>query len=375
LKGVLSFYQRSFMKRIAIVTACWAACVGGTQAQESSFNPSDNTLTIPAVRVRGGQVTYSVGLRLDADGRFSVVSLKQNSDQTTNTGGSAGTAGSLQGVYVPQANYQYWYNAQGQRQLAQCSNLAQAKVTLKWPATASAQNKVPLVIALAGWAPSGSPPAPVGLDTELVDQLVATGLAAATLEYRGCDNWSSPLVVRTNQDESFETATSDFALGLAAIKALVAQQGAPVDTSRVVAAGTSFSSNLIFTVATKHQLQGGIAINGGCDYACQSTGTTYAQPNDFRVNGVAIPVAAASGATDTLFPPNGLGTSGYGAHAARTRLLGAIAEAAKKPAAFYTYVDPQVGHVRSAAIVEKVARWAQCMTGMRPSSDCAADDR
>jgi hypothetical protein len=122
-------------------------------------------------------------------------------------------------------------------------------------------------------------------------------------------------------------------------------------------------------------LQGGIAVSGGCDYNCQATGTTYAQPNDFRVNGVAISVAATSGGSDALFPPNGLGTSGYGANGARARILGAIADPAKKPAAFYTHIDPQVGHAVSAAMVEKVALWAQCMTGMRPAGDCAADNR
>ncbi|OYU46515.1 MAG: hypothetical protein CFE44_01780 [Burkholderiales bacterium PBB4] len=256
-----------------------------------------------------------------------------------------------------------------------CSNLPQASITLKIPATATAQAKAPLVIALAGWAPNGNPPAPVSQDVDALGRLSAAGLAAASLEYRGCDNYSSPLVARTNADESFEVATSDFALALAALKAAIVQRDLPVDTSRIVVTGTSFSSNLIFTVATQHKLQGAIAINGGCDYSCQMTGTTYQQPNDFRVNGAAIRVAAVSGANDALFPPNGLGSSGYGATAARARILGAIPDLTKRPAAFYTYIDPVAGHERTNGMFDKVTRWAQCMTGARPTADCSADDR
>ena len=285
-----------------------------------------------------------------------------------------GGAQTVQLTYAPQPNTQYTYTNQG-RVIAKCSNLPQAAITIKVPAGATAQAKAPLVISLAGWAPNGSPPSPVLQDPTGLDQFSAVGLAAATFEYRGCDNWSSPLIARTNVDESFDIDTSDFGMALAAIKAAVAQRNLPIDTSRIVVAGTSFSSNLIFTVATKHRLQGAIALSGGCDYNCNATGSTYEQPNDFRVNGVAIRIAALSGTADTLFPPFGLGTSGYGAGGARARILTAIPDAAKKPAAFYTYLAPGTGHAVNGAMWSKAGMYAQCMVNARPASDCAADDR
>lgn len=341
--------------------------LGAAAQAQAVFSPETNQVLIPQVTV-GGQPAYvNVVLRLDGDGRFTLVAAQQAP--------VAGGAQTLALQYAPQDNTQYWYNAQGQRQVAVCSALPVAQITLKVPAQASAQAKVPLVIALAGWAPNGNPPAPVSQDTDLADRLANAGLASASLEYRGCDNWSSPLIARTRVDESFDIDSADFGLALAALKQAVAQNNLPVDTSRIVVAGTSFSSNLIYTVATQHRVQGAIAINGGCDYSCQMTGTTYAQPNDFRVNGQAIRVGAASGALDTLFPPDRLGDSGYGANAARTRILAAVADPAKRPAAFYTYVDPQAGHNRTDAMVAKVVSWAQCMTGVRAAADCAADDR
>lgn len=343
-------------------------CALGSAAQaQAVFSPETNQVLIPEVSVAGRPAYVNVVLRLDADGRFTLVGAQQAP--------VAGGAQTLALQYAPQDNTQYWYNAQGQRQVAACSALPVAQITLKVPAQASAQAKVPLVIALAGWAPNGNPPAPVSQDTDLADRLANAGLASASLEYRGCDNWSSPLIARTRVDESFDIDSADFGLALAALKQAVVQNNLPVDTSRIVVTGTSFSSNLIYTVATQHRVQGAIAINGGCDYSCQMTGTTYAQPNDFRVNGQAIRVGAVSGAQDNLFPPDRLGDSGYGANAARARILAAVADPARRPAAFYTYIDPQAGHNRTDAMVTKVITWAQCMTGVRAAADCAGDDR
>ena len=337
-------------------------------AQQATLSLPDGSLRIPSVAV-GGDVYTNVLLRLGPDGRFGL-------EAATPPGGPQGGEQTVQLAYAPQPNTQYWYSAQG-RQVAVCSNLPQADITLKIPAGATAQAKVPLVISLAGWAPNGNPPAPVGQDMEGLAQFSAAGagMAAAAVEYRGCDNWSSPLVARTHPDESFDIASSDFGLALAAIKAAVAQRNLPVDVSRIAVAGTSFSSNLIFTVATKHGVQGAMALAGGCDYNCVATGTTYEQPNDFRVNGAAIRVAAISGASDPLFPPQGLGTSGYGARGARARIMGAIGDPARRPAAFYTHVEPAAGHEMTPAMWTKARTLAQCMLGVRPAADCAADDR
>jgi hypothetical protein len=338
-------------------------------AQQATLSLPDGALRIPSVAV-GAEVYTDVLLRLGADGRFGL-------EAATPPGGQQGAAQTVQLSYLPQPNTQYWYSAQG-RQVAVCSSLPQAGITLKIPAGATAQAKVPLVITLAGWAPSPGPnntPSPVGQDMLGVEQFSAGGMAAAAVEYRGCDNWSSPLVARTNADESFDIASSDFGLALAAIKAAVAQRNLPVDVGRIMVAGTSFSSNLIYTVATKHGVQGAMALAGGCDYNCEATGTTYAQPNDFRVNGAAIRVAAVSGASDPLFPPQGLGSSGYGAQGARARIMGAIGDPARRPAAFYTHVEPAAGHEVTPAMWTKARMFAQCMLGVRPAADCAADNR
>jgi hypothetical protein len=354
---------------VAMITAVVAIHSPLAHAQ-ATLTLNDGVLRIPSVTV-GADVYTNVILRYGADGRFG---LEAATPPASNPAPGGGGAQTLQLSYAPQANTQYWYTAQG-RVVATCSNLPQAAITLKVPAGASAQAKVPLVISLAGWAPSGNPPAPVPQDPSGLDQFSAAGMAAATFEYRGCDNWSSPLIVRTNVNETFDVASSDFGLALAALKAAVAARNLPIDTSRIVVAGTSFSSNLIFTVATQHRLQGAIALAGGCDYDCNATGTTYEQPNDFRVNGAAIRVAAVSGSADTLFPPLGLGSSGYGASGARARILTAIPDAAKRPAAFYTYVAPGAGHEVNAAMWAKARTFAQCMTGVRAAGECAADDR
>jgi len=353
------------------ITAAIAAHSPLASAQ-ATLNLNDGALRIPSLTV-GADVYTNVVLRYGADGRFGLEAATPPAGNPGG-GGGGGAAQTLQLAYAPQPNTQYWYNAQG-RVVATCSNLPQAAITLKIPAGATAQAKVPLVISLAGWAPNGNPPAPVPQDPAGLEQFSAAGMAAATFEYRGCDNWSSPLIARTNVNETFDIASSDFGLGLAAIKAAVAERNLPIDTSRIVVAGTSFSSNLIFTVATKHRLQGAIALAGGCDYDCNATGTTYEQPNDFRVNGAAIRVAAVSGSADQLFPPVGLGSSGYGASGARARILTAIPDGARKPAAFYTYVAPGAGHEVNAAMWAKARTFAQCMTNVRPAADCAADDR
>ena len=310
-------------------TAVLAAHGSLATAQQATLSLQDGALRIPSVAV-GGEVFTNVVLRLGPDGRFGL-------EAATPPGGQQGGEETVQLTYAPQPNTQYWYDGQGRRQVALCSDLPQAAITLKIPAGATAQAKVPLVISLAGWAPSPGPnnvPAPVGQDLEGVEQFSVGGMAAAAVEYRGCVNWS-----------------------------------------RIVVAGTSFSSNLIFTVATKHGVQGAMALAGGCDYNCEATGTTYAQPNDFRVNGAAIRVAAISGASDPLFPPQGLGSSGYGAQGARARIMGAIADPAKRPAAFYTHVEPAAGHEVTPAMWTKARTFAQCMVGVRPAGDCAADNR
>lgn len=352
------------------LTAALAAHGALAYAQQATLSLQDGALRIPSVAV-GGDVYTNVLLRLGPDGRFGL-------EAATPPGGQQGGEQTVQLAYAPQPNTQYWYDGQGRRQVAVCSDLPQAGITLRIPAGATAQAKVPLVISLAGWAPSPGPnntPVPVGQDMVGVEQFSAAGMAAAAVEYRGCDNWSSPLVARTNPDESFDIASSDFGLALAAIKAAVAQRNLPVDVSRIVVAGTSFSSNLIFTVATKHGVQGAMALAGGCDYNCEATGTTYAQPNDFRVNGAAIRVAAISGASDPLFPPQGLGTSGYGAQGARARIMSAIGDPARRPAAFYTHVESAAGHEVTPAMWTKARMFAQCMLGVRPVADCAADNR
>lgn len=359
------------MKHLFTLTfTAWLAAHGSLAcAQQATLSLQDGALRIPSVAV-GGDVYTDVMLRLGPDGRFSL-------EAATSPGGQQGGAQTVQLTYAPQPNTQYWYSAQG-RQVAICSYLPQAGITLKIPAGATPQAKVPLVISLAGWAPSPGPdntPGPVGQDMVGVEQFSSGGMAAAAVEYRGCDNWSSPLVVRTNPDESFDIASSDFGLALAAIKAAVAQRNLPVDVSRIVVVGTSFSSNLIFTVATKHGLQGAMALAGGCDYNCEATGATYAQPNDFRVNGVAIRVAAVSGANDPLFPPHGLGSSGYGAQGARARIMGALGDPSLRPAAFYTHVEPAAGHEVTPAMWSKARILAQCMSGVRLAVDCAADNR
>ncbi|MES2610159.1 MAG: hypothetical protein V4679_07955 [Pseudomonadota bacterium] len=359
------------MKRFCLLATVGAlvAAHGSLAHAQATLSLNDGVLRIPSLTV-GADVYTNVVLRYGADGRFGLEAATPPAAPQPPAGG----AQTLQLNYAPQPNTQYWYNAQG-RVVATCSNLAQAAITLKVPAGASAQAKVPLVISLAGWAPSGNPPAPVPQDPAGLDQFGAAGLASATFEYRGCDNWSSPLIARTNVDETFDIASSDFGLGLAAIKAAIAARNLPIDTSRIVVAGTSFSSNLIFTVATKHRLQGAIALAGGCDYDCNATGTTYEQPNDFRVNGAPIRVAAISGAGDTLFPPLGLGSSGYGASGARARILTAIPDAGRRPAAFYTHVAAGAGHEVNATMWAKARTFAQCMTGARPAADCTADDR
>ena len=361
------------MKHVRIVVAAAAAVLAFPSPQalaQATLSLNDGALRIPSVTV-GADVYTNVILRFGADGRFSLESATPPAGNPPPAGGVAQT---IQLGYAPQPNTQYWYDGPNRR-VATCSDLAQASITLKVPANATAQAKVPLVISLAGWAPSGNPPAPVPQDPAGLDQFSAAGMAAATFEYRGCDNWSSPLIARTHADESYDIASSDFGLGLAAIKAAVAARNLPIDTSRIVVAGTSFSSNLIFTVATQHRLQGAIALAGGCDYNCNATGTIYEQPNDFRINGAPIRVAAISGSGDTLFPPMGLGSSGYGASGARARILGAIPDAAKRPAAFYTYVAPGAGHEVNAAMWGKALTYAQCMTNVRPAGECAADDR
>lgn len=360
------------MKKVAFVLVIGGATLWPSAGfGQAVYSTPERILRISGPVTVGDSVFNNVELRHDADNRFTLIRA-DGPVPNTNTGG--GQARTITLGYAPQTNYQYWYNG-NQRLLAACSNLAQAGITLKVPATAQASARVPLVINLAGWAPSGNPPAPVPQDVGLLDPIAAAGMAAASVEYRGCDNWSSPLIARTNADESFDVATSDFGLALTAIRNAVAAQGLPVDTSRVVVTGTSFSSNLIYTVATQFQLRGAIAIAGGCDYSCEMLGTTWAQPDDFRVNGVAISVGATTGAQDTLYAPNGLGSSGYGPNAARSRILSGIPDANRRPSAFYTFVDPAVGHDRSTAMVARVVQWAQCMSGARPAADCAGDNR
>ncbi len=361
------------MKFVAFALIAVAAALGvGTANAQAVYSTPERILRISGPVTVGDSIFNNVELRHDNDNRFTLIRADGPLPNPNAT--PPAQARTLNLSYAPQTNFHYWYNG-NQRLLATCSNLPQAGITLKIPAGATAANRVPLVINLAGWAPSGNPPLPVPQDVGMLDPLVAGGMAAASMEYRGCDNWSSPLIARTNADESFDVATADFGLALAAIRNAVAAQNLPVDTNRVVVTGTSFSSNLIYTVATQFRLRGAIAIAGGCDFSCQMLGTTWAQPNDFRVNGVAISVGAMTGATDTLYAPNGLGSSGYGPNAARARILGGIADVARRPAAFYTFVDPAVGHDRSAAMVNKAVQWAQCMSGARPAADCAGDNR
>lgn len=343
------------------------ASVAQAQAQPT-FSSATGRLLLPTLLVDGARFT-DVAFQIDEQGRLVLTGFVPPGAPPT-----PGSPRTLELSYAPQSNTQYYYDG-GVRQVATCSNLAQAAITLRIPANATAAAPVPLVIALAGWAPSGSPPTPVPQDLAALDQFTSAGLAAATLQYRGCDNWSSPLIARTRADESFDIASSDFGLALAAIRLAVAQQALPVDTSRIVAAGTSFSSNFIYTVATQHRLQGALALTGGCDYACTVNGQTWGQPNDFRVNGQRIAVAAISGANDALYAPHGLGSSGYGAPAARARILGGIADPALRPAAFYTHVEPAIGHELNASMWARATQFAQCLTGARPAADCAAFDR
>lgn len=354
--------------RAATVLAAVLSAAAAAQAQ-STFTSASGRLLLPVLLVDGQRFT-DVSFQMDGQGRFVLAGYTPPEAPP-----APGGPRTLQLTYAPQPNVQYYYDAGGVRRVATCSNLPQAGITLKVPAGATAAAPAPLVIALAGWAPSGNPPAPVPQDLGAVDAFAAAGLAAATLQYRGCDNWSAPLIARTHPDETFDLASSDFGLALAAIKQAVAAQALPVDTSRIVVTGTSFSSNLIYTVATQHRLQGAMALAGGCDYACTVNGQTWGQPNDFRVNGQRIAVAAISGATDALFAPNGRGSSGYGANAARARILGGIASPALRPAAFYTHVEPAIGHELNAAMWAKAALFAQCMAGARPAADCAPFDR
>ncbi len=357
------------LRATPLLAALLVAAPASHAQAEPSFSSARSRMLLPTLLVDGLRFT-NVTFQLDAQGRFVLSGYTPPGAPP-----APGAPRTLQLSYAPQPNVQYYYDGAGTRKVATCSNLPQAGITLKVPAGATAAAPVPLVIALAGWAPAGNPPAPVPQDLAAIDRFADAGLAAATLQYRGCDNWSAPLIARTNPDESFDLASSDFGLALAAIKQAVAAQGLPVDTSRIVVTGTSFSSNLIYTVATKHGLQGAIALAGGCDYACTVNGQTWGQPNDFRVGGRRIAVAAISGANDALFAPNGLGNSGYGANAARARILGGIADPALRPAAFYTHVEPAIGHELNAAMWAKAEMFAQCMTGVRPAADCAPSDR
>jgi hypothetical protein len=354
------------MKSLVCLSLSAAALAFAVNAHsQATLNAADGTLRIPSVTL-GADVYTDVVLRLDPDMRFRLESAVPP--------GQGGASQTLQLTYAPQPISQYYYTAQG-RQLATCSHLPTANITLKVPASATPARKAPLVISLSGWSPSGNPPAPVAIDESTMDHFRSLEMAAASFQYRGCDNWSSPLVARTNPDESFDIASSDFGLALAAIKAAVASRNLNVDTSKIVVVGTSFSSNLIYTVAVKHGLQGAIALAGGCDYNCNPTGTIYEQPDDFRVNGVPIRVAALSGGNDVLYPPLGLGQAGFGAHGARDRIMARIADPAKRPAAFYTYIAPHVGHEVEISMLAGAGTFAQCMTGVLPPENCEPSNR
>jgi hypothetical protein len=165
------------MKYVAIACAAGALLALPVVAVgQAVYSTSERVLRISGPTTVGDSVFSNVELRHDADNRFTLI---RADGPLPNPNASGGQARTLSLSYTPQPNFQYWYNG-NQRLLATCSNLAQGGITLKLPATASATQRVPLVITLAGWAPSGNPPAAVPQDVGLLDPVVAAGMAAVT---------------------------------------------------------------------------------------------------------------------------------------------------------------------------------------------------
>lgn len=354
------------------VLASLAAVATFTVNAQAVFSPQEGTLTIPTVVV-GDQSYKNVVLRVGVDGKFG---LETQQPATSSAAAPAVRVPSVHSYfYIPQPNTQFVNGVAG-GPVATCSNLPRASITLQIPSGATVSKKVPLVIVLSGWAPDGQrPPAPAQQYAMGLDEFVSAGMAAATFEYRGCDDRTSPLVARTKLDGTVDVSTSDFGMAMAALRTGISQSNLAVDTSRVVVVGTSYSANLAYTLATQHRLQGAIALAGGCDAICQMTGSVREQPNDFRVAGTPIPVAAISGVNDPLYGAYSPGALGYGATSARARILDAIPDPANRPSAFYTYLDGAAAHEINLPMWGQAQRFAQCMVNLRSPTECAADDR
>ncbi len=354
------------------VLASLAAVVTFTANAQAVFSPYEGTLTIPTVVV-GDQSYSNVVLRVGADGKFG---LETQSQTTSAAAAPAAKVPSVHSFsYIPQPNTQFVNGVVG-GPVATCSNLPRAGITLQIPAGVTANKKVPLVIVLSGWAPDGQRyPAAAKQYSMGLDEFVGAGMAAATFEYRGCDDRATPLIARTKSDGTIDISTSDFGMAMAALRTGISQSNLAVDTSRVIVVGTSYSANLAYTLAVQHRLKGAIAMAGGCDAICQMTGTVKDQPNDFRVAGTPIPVAAISGLNDPLYGAYSPGALGYGAASARARILNAISDPAMRPAAFYTYLDGVAAHEINVPMWRQAQRFAQCMTNLRSPTECTADDR
>ncbi|MBU0749497.1 MAG: hypothetical protein KKB08_02880 [Gammaproteobacteria bacterium] len=364
--------MRTFRPAAVKVLASLTAVVTFAVNAQAVFSPQEGTLTIPTVLV-GNQSYSNVVLRVEGDGKFGLDTQAQSTSSAAAPSVRVPSVHSY--FYIPQPTAQF-VNGDVGGLIATCSNLPRAGITLQIPASATPSKKVPLVIVLSGWAPDGQrPPAPAQQYAMGLDEFVSAGMAAATFEYRGCDDRTSPLVARTKLDGTVDISTSDFGMAMAALRTGISQSNLAVDTSRVVVVGTSYSANLVYTLATQHNLQGAIALAGGCDAICQMNGSVRDQPNDFRVAGTAIPVAAISGANDPLYGAYAPAALGYGAPSARARILDGIPDFAKRPAAFYTYLDGAAAHEINLPMWRQAQRFAQCMVNMRSPSECSADDR